>query len=968
MHRRTLAILGIASFLTLLAALPAGAGPVVAPGQKLFLVKTLHFDIIFPEISRPSALRLAAMADSVYDEVAAKLETKLLTRIPVVITPDIGSFNGYTSLYPYMHIVLYDTSLDLGWTAFRDNFRYLFLHELTHAVSLQIKAPWASFLSGIFGSWVVPGLLNTPLFMAEGVTVSFESDDGIGGRANDPLVKERLRQDIIENRFKSPMEASGLYDEYPYGDIFYEYGGLFNVYIQRAYGMERYAELWKAMGNLVFSFSIDPYEIGFYKAFQRTYGIPFTKAWADFRGSLQLDRIVDPPEALGPKALARMPGGLAGNESFLYWVDARSRRAMQTRVDTLESSVLFAADNNCAISDASPAGEPARATAPGRLLVSRALLLPDGRDRTETIVYDLGTRRFVPDSAVPDMREARFFRDGFVGIVSKLHNTDLVFASKEGTRVLLPGSEEVMYSSPTVLGEDRLALIVAVGGRRSIGILDVEAGTLDLVKPEGEDAELFTYVRQLSSSRDPMSRRLYFNYDSDDRLYKLGVLDLGAGDAAEGAAGQGAIRLETTDYSGGVFAPRAAGGRIYYIGRFSEGDKLCRYPGEASSVGARTVGYTLEAFDPKGPKAESEALAAASGAEVKVEPYRPLAYANPFNMWFLFPDPTVMDRTLRVLGLFYFQDPIDENAVSLAAGYDSAYPFAEASLSWTNTALPVALGASAEDSLFYGPSGAPERRSSASASATLSLPLFPSPRYAAFGLGGSAFNRANGSGGSPYAWGYAGWNETASALVGWFGRVPGSAASSSRGFDLASYHDLDIATLAYKTEAHLVAAYDGPRLRLDLWGAWASSLILRLDSASEVFSADRRPGYVEYETLRDLSSNLLVEGTLAYRLADQPIHANILELYFNRLLVDVGCRGAYFRDEALGSSFARLSLDVAAAQGMAAAALRFYGEAFARFNVPSWSDSLGWRFGIQFGTDAGTSLRPGTLAERRDTD
>jgi len=51
----------------------------------------------------------------------------LASRVPVVITPDIEVFNGFTNAIPYMHIVLYDTPLDVGWTSFKDNFRGLFL-------------------------------------------------------------------------------------------------------------------------------------------------------------------------------------------------------------------------------------------------------------------------------------------------------------------------------------------------------------------------------------------------------------------------------------------------------------------------------------------------------------------------------------------------------------------------------------------------------------------------------------------------------------------------------------------------------------------------------------------------------------------------------------------------------------------------------------------------------------------------
>jgi len=915
---------------------PAFAGPVFAPGQKLFVIKTEHFDIIFSDKSRESALRLSTMAESVFDEVTDKLDTRPSGRIPVTITPDIGSFNGYCSLFPYPHIVLYDTSLDPGWTSFRDNFRSLFLHEFTHAASLQIRAPWASFFSGLFGSWVLPGLLNTPEFMVEGVTVSFESAEPPGGRANDPLVKERVRQDILENRFKSPIECSGLYDEYPSGNLFYEYGGLFNAYIQKTYGMEKYAELWKAMGNIVLSGSLDPYEKGFYKVFESSYGLPFLEAWADFRNSLELSGVDKAPEVLGPDGLSDIEGGLAGNESGLFWVEARSGRAVRLDLATGKASSLFDAGTGDSICDASP-DATARS---GLILVSRALALPDGRDRVETRAYDLGRGSFLAEPCVPGMREARFFRTGLVGIVPKLHNTDLVLAEGGKSRVLLAGSDTVMFSSPAVLDDRRIALIVAVGGARSIGILNVDSGKLSLLRPREEDAQLLTYVRQLSAA----GGKLYFNYDSDDRFYKLGTLDL--------SESLPAIRVDTKDYSGGVFSPREAGGRIYYIGRFSEGCKICRYPGEAAEAGERAVASSLEDFDPSVPGDEvKESIAKAEG-ETKVEAYSPLSYANPFDMWFLYPDLSNIDRSFRLFGLFVMQDPIDANTVNLLAGYDCDYPFADARITWVNASLPILFTTSLGDRLVYGAEGAPERQSSASLDAKLRLPLYPGERALVFGLGGEALSRAEGEEGSPYGWDRSGRNATASAYTGWEGILSGSAKDSGRGFDILSYHDLDIASREYKTEAHLAAAIESPSLRLDLWGAWASEPILRLDSTSSVFSSDRRPAYAEYESLREGEAEKLFEGALSFRLADQAIHANLLDLYFNRILVDLGCRGAYFRGEALSSAFARISLDIGAARGMAAGVLRLFAEGFERFSGRDSDSAFGWRLGIGASTDA----------------
>ena len=362
---------------------------------------------------------------------------------------------------------------------------------------------------------------------------------------------------------------------------------------------------------------------------------------------------------------------------------------MKMDAATLKSSVLFDADASWAISDARDAD--ART---GQLLVSRAVYLPDGRVRAETVFYGLASRRFLPETSVPDMREARFFRDGIVGIVSNLHNTDLVFVSKAGSRVLLPGSEEVMYSSPTVLDESRIALIVAIGGRRSIGVLDVDSGRLSLVRPTGAEAGFLTYVRQLSAS----GGRIYFNFDSDDRLYKLGVFD---GEE---------LRVETTDYSGGVLWPRVAGGRVFYLGRFSEGDKICRYPGDAASAGTRSVPFSLESFDPAPALAARDANIAATGSVAIVGPYRPLAYASPFNMWVPYPDIANLGRSFRAFGLFYFQDPAAVNTVLLDAGYDTAYPFADTGLEWVNDDLPVTFTTSLETTSSTGPRARPNGR------------------------------------------------------------------------------------------------------------------------------------------------------------------------------------------------------------------------------------------------------------------
>jgi hypothetical protein len=265
---------------------------------------------------------------------------------------------------------------------------------------------------------------------------------------------------------------------------------------------------------------------------------------------------------------------------------------------------------------------------------------------------------------------------------------------------------------------------------------------------------------------------------------------------------------------------------------------------------------------------------------------------------------------------------------------------------------------SVQDGLLYPASGSPTRQSLASVEADFSLPVFPIPRKFVFALGGQGLARARGAEGSSYSWAYSRLGAAASAIVGYRGRLPGAAKGSTRGVDIISYHDMDLGGSVYKAEAHATAALDEPSLRLDLWGAWATEPILRLDSTSSVFSADRRPAYVEYQSLETGSCSLMAEGSFSFNLANQPIHADILGLYFNRLLVDSGCRGAYVsgdREAFLSSAFARLSLDLGAAAGAAAGSVRSYVEGYIRLDGSELAEAIGLRLGLQLNVDSGFS-------------
>ena len=249
-------------FFALLISFPVQA-QLFKPFTSFNVIKTKHFDIIFPAQSESSARLLASYADQTYEQMSLLFNIDIQGRIPVTFAPHTDLFNGYYNPVPYPHIVLFDTPMDPEWSVFSNSLEALFIHELAHAISLNTRSPYYRVLRNIFGNWATPAAFTAPGFMVEGVTIAMESQEGFG-RGNDPLIKQKLRQAIHEDKFLTPFQASGVYDLPNQRGAHYDYGGLFSMWLIETYGMEKYTALWQAMGKGTgFSFSV--YKSGFYR-------------------------------------------------------------------------------------------------------------------------------------------------------------------------------------------------------------------------------------------------------------------------------------------------------------------------------------------------------------------------------------------------------------------------------------------------------------------------------------------------------------------------------------------------------------------------------------------------------------------------------------------------------------------------------------------------------------------------------
>ena len=297
-------------------------GTLADSSSPLKVIKTQYFDIIFPEEAMETAKKIEAVCDDYYLEITAKLETEAYQRFPVTITRSVEMMNAYYSAIPYNRIVLYDTLPETSLDMYEDTIQSVFYHELTHAVTYNMKSKWGKRLSFISDA-LNPAWLSVTTFWAEGATVSFESK-GRGGRLNDPFSTQMVNQSVIENHFPSWRDVTGARDSFPGGTDGYMFGSMFASYLQEKYGMSKYADFWKNAGSMLkFSFIAS--------VFKKTYGRSITEEWKEFEKTLPLEH--------GAKNVKALSHKKARVQTFDFFFDEKEGECKIAYFDSASSSL-----------------------------------------------------------------------------------------------------------------------------------------------------------------------------------------------------------------------------------------------------------------------------------------------------------------------------------------------------------------------------------------------------------------------------------------------------------------------------------------------------------------------------------------------------------------------------------------------------------------------------------------------------
>ena len=650
------------------------------PFTDLYSIKTKKFEIIYSAETRRTAFQLAAIADDIYEKYSKILGIDVSYLIPVTITSEPRIHNAYAYPVTYPHVVIYDTPSDPNFTSYKNDIEDTFIHELTH---IFLLAPNETTVSKIFGSWFSFVNLSTTYFMTEGSAVSVESLDGFG-RANDPLVRQRLRQDIREAKFKTPIQATDAWDLYPFTTVAYEYGGLFSQYIQDRFGMEKYSLFLRRIQNSWIP-SFNYYNAGTYNAFKKIYDIPFLDVWADFQYNFTtLDVDINTNDSITKNDTEIR--AITHKNNKLYYINNSYSILMEYDPIEKKNNKIKTINKTTDSLDLNEDGSKVLIGSTMRFSTFPTPFIQE---------YDIKKNRYTK-LKFKDLRLARYFRDGVIGIAADLNNSYIAYYKDDGKteEILLSPSKNISYDYPTVIDDDRIAFIYTDNGIRHLMIYNYNNKTISTIISDSQnDSNIWKYMRYLSYSDD----KILFSYNDDDRFYKLGIIDLN----------NNKLLLTKIDYSGSILNPVLVDDNIYYKGRFSKTEALMVYPQDILNIEGASyninIAQTKDVGSIKNVVDEYEKKYNDGLFGYDEKQYIGMRYMNPLKMWF--PLPTYAEGSpyfVTGVGIATMvTDPIDNNQIIFLGGFDIVSKFFDIDLSWNNYSLLFPLSINIRDKVIY---------------------------------------------------------------------------------------------------------------------------------------------------------------------------------------------------------------------------------------------------------------------------
>lgn len=615
-------------------------GGMLSGEKKLRLIKTKWFDIIYPERCEASAAILYEKADRVYDEVTAQYGLTPAFRMPVVITPAVDQFNAFWTAVPYNHIAIYDTGSSGAseLAVFSETLISTFRHELTHAVTFNMKNGFWRVMGKVFGDEFAPGMLTVTTGMAEGATVASESAAG-EGRLNDEYAKHYVKQAKIEDKFPSYHDVSGAADVSPGGSPYY-FNGAFHGWLQDKYGLPAYAEFWYRVVNGK-NFTIAG-------AFKKAFGIKLKKAWAQFEEEYEVPQVAANPVRAGQAQDFFEPAAsdysnlnnagslyeslsVSASSDRLIWMDNFGNRVFMKDADD-KVRELFSLRGLSTV----------RLSNDGRFIAASYMSDSFPTVSARVKIYDIETHSFftVKDKGLKEVA-ILCGQDGYYLIAQKYFAQQYSIALY---KISLKGEGRITAVEPyseLLLGPETTPYAFTPLENGSFAWLKKERMNYSLCisSPDGSQLSEFAFpegmvVRSLSACGGAASENatisFYFSYAQKGTLPRAGRLEL----TADGGAAGAQLFLSNSDISGGVFEPLFWNGKLVYIGEFYRQSRLlCMEAGVRGDGGAAAGGDGALAAGDDGTLATGGDASSLRGAERRSNPLSQdlFSLSKPYN-------------------------------------------------------------------------------------------------------------------------------------------------------------------------------------------------------------------------------------------------------------------------------------------------------------------------------------------------
>ncbi len=225
------------ALLLLALAVPAQAAP-FSPSLRWQVIETDHFRITFhvPGTDKDGSPRagsdetqlaqeMAVDAEVAYGKLTAELHNTPKAKIEIVLVDWTDDANGYASIIPENHIVIFVTApeADSTLSLYRDWNEAIITHELTHILHIDTVEGLPAVARGVLGRIISTHQLS-PGWLTEGLATYEETKHTIAGRGRSALVDMVKRTAVIEDRFPPLGNLEGYQPEPPAGNLRYLFG------------------------------------------------------------------------------------------------------------------------------------------------------------------------------------------------------------------------------------------------------------------------------------------------------------------------------------------------------------------------------------------------------------------------------------------------------------------------------------------------------------------------------------------------------------------------------------------------------------------------------------------------------------------------------------------------------------------------------------------------------------------------